>query len=285
LVWTQRLAKLNRTLGMIGRYTDGKIPVLGKLEPIDEDLKNAFITLPEKLVEFFDNLQFDRAIEAVLESVRQTNKYINDTAPWVLFGEGKQERVETILASCIEALRCASVLLEPIIPDKSKELRAQLGLTGGVKLADATQWGLSPAGIQTQVGEPLFPRIDMEALNADIEVKDVLEHKSEITIDDFAKLELRVGKILHCEQHPKADKLLVLKVKVGPEERTIVSGIRQWYKPEELVGKKVIIVANLKPVKLRGIESQGMILSAEDKDGNLSVSGLEKDIADGSEVR
>jgi methionyl-tRNA synthetase len=277
---------LNRTLGMIGRYTDGKIPTLGKLEPIDEDLKNAFITLPEKLVEFFDNLQFDRAIESVLESVRKANKYIADTQPWQLFKDGNTERVHTVLACCVEALRCASVLLEPIIPTKSKELRAQLGLTGEVKLADAAQWGISPAGRQTQTGEPLFPRIDMQALASDIETKEeTLEHKPEITIDDFAKLELRVGKILHCEQHPKADKLLVLKVKVGPEERTIVSGIRQWYKPEELVGKKVIIVANLKPVKLRGIESQGMILSAEDKDGNLSVSGLEKDIADGSEVR
>jgi methionyl-tRNA synthetase len=277
---------LNRTLGMIGRYTDGKIPVLGTLEPIDEDLKNAFVTLPEKLAAFFDNLQFDRAIEAVLESVRKANKYIADTQPWQLFKDQNTERVNTVLACCVEALRCASVLLEPIIPAKSKELRAQLGLTGEVKLADATQWGISPAGTQTQTGEPLFPRIDMEALASSIEIKEeTLDHKPEITIDDFAKLELRVGKILHCEQHPKADKLLVLKVKVGPEERTIVSGIRQWYKPEELVGKKVIIVANLKPVKLRGIESQGMILSAEDKDGNLSVSGLEKDIADGSEVR
>jgi methionyl-tRNA synthetase len=277
---------LNRTLGMLGRYTEGKIPALGKLEPIDEDLKNAFISLPEKVVTFFGNLQFDRAIEAALESVRKANKYIADTQPWQLVKDGNTERVNTVLACCVEALRCASVLLEPIIPEKSKELRRQLGLTGEVKLADAATWGLSPAGTQTQVGEPLFPRIDMEALSAAIEEpQEVLEHKSEITIDDFAKLELRVGKILHCEQHPKADKLLVLKVKVGPEERTIVSGIRQWYKPEELVGKKVIIVANLKPVKLRGIESQGMILSAEDKDGNLSVSGLHRDIADGSEVR
>ncbi len=277
---------LNRTLGMIGRYTDGKIPTLGTLESIDEDLKNAFVTLPEKVATFFDNLQFDRAIEAVLESVRKANKYIADTQPWQLVKDQNTERVNTVLACCVEALRCASILLEPIIPDKSKELRAQLGLTGEVKLVDATQWGLSPAGTQTQVGEPLFPRIDMEALAAAIDTKEeTLEHKPEITIEDFAKLELRVGKILQSEQHPKADKLLVLKVKVGPEERTIVSGIRQWYKPEELIGKKVIVVTNLKPVKLRGIESQGMILSAEDKDGNLSISGLEKDIADGSEVR
>ncbi|MGL4610295.1 MAG: methionine--tRNA ligase [Trueperaceae bacterium] len=277
---------LNRTLGMIGRYTDGKLPILGKLEPIDEDLKNAFVSLPDKVTTFFNNLQFDRAIESVLEAVRKANKYIADTQPWQLFKDSNTERVNTVLACCVEALRCASILLEPITPEKSKELRRQLGLANEVKLSDAAQWGLSPASTQTSVGEPLFPRIDMEALNATMEEpQETLEHKPEITLDDFAKLELRVGKILHCEQHPKADKLLVLKVKVGPEERTIVSGIRQWYKPEELVGTKVIIVANLKPVKLRGIESQGMILSAEDKDGNLSVSGLHRDIADGSEVR
>ena len=277
---------LNRTLGMISKYTDSKIPVLGKLEPIDEDLKNAFTSLPEKLTQLFDSLQFDKAIESVLESVRKANKYIADTQPWQLFKDKNTERVNTVLACCIEALRCASILLEPIIPDKSKELRTQLGLSGTVKLSDATNWGLSPAGTPTQIGEPLFPRIDMEALAADIQVKEAaLEHKPDITYDEFSKLELRVARVLSCEFHPKADKLLVLKMKVGPEERTIVSGIRQWYKPEELVGKNVIIVANLAPRDIRGIKSQGMILSAEDKDGKLSVSGLEREIADGSEVR
>lgn len=277
---------LNRTLGMIGKYTDGQIPTLGNLEPIDQDLKNSFISLPEKLIQLFDSLQFDRAIESVLEAVRKANKYIADTQPWQLFKDKNTERVHTVLACCVEALRCASILLQPIIPAKAIELRRQLGLSSEVKLSDAATWGLSPAGTPVQIGEPLFPRIDMEALAASLEVKEeALEHKPEISIDDFARLELRVGKILQCQQHPKADKLLVLRVKVGPEERTIVSGIRQWYNPEALVGKKVIVVANLKAVKLRGIESQGMILSAEDKDGNLSVSGLDRDIADGSEVR
>ncbi len=121
---------------------------------------------------------------------------------------------------------------------------------------------------------------------ASLEEKEApLEHKEEVTIDDFAKLEFRVAEVVNCEAHPKADKLLVLSVKLGSEERTIVSGIKEWYKPEELVGKKVIIVANLKPVKLRGILSQGMIMAAEDSEGNLAVSALDRDIASGSEVR
>ncbi|MCA9840314.1 MAG: methionine--tRNA ligase [Trueperaceae bacterium] len=275
---------LNRTLGMLGRYNEGVVPETGPTQSIDDDLRDSFINLPGKLVTFFDNIQFDRAVEAVLEAVRKANKYISDTEP---FKETNLERRNTILYTCLESLRCASILLDPIIPGKAQELREQLGL-GDLepRLADASQWGQIAAGTQTKAGAPLFPRIDMEALHASLEVKEEpLEHKPEVTIDDFAKLEFRVAKVLKCEAHPKADKLLVLTVKLGPEERTIVSGIKEWYKPEEITGKSVIIVANLKPVKLRGIESQGMILAAEDKDGNLAISALDRPIADGSEVR
>jgi methionyl-tRNA synthetase len=128
--------------------------------------------------------------------------------------------------------------------------------------------------------------VDLAALNESLELKEEpLEHKPEVTIDDFARLEFRVAEVIKAEAHPKADKLLVLSVKLGGEERTIVSGIKKWYDPSELAGKKVIIVANLKPVKLRGVESQGMILAAEDAEGNLSISALDRDIASGSEVR
>ncbi len=279
---------LNRTLGMLGKYRSGVVPAPAQLEPIDEDLKQAFTSLPARLITLFDNIQFDRAVEQVLEVVRKANKYISDTEPFILAkDESKAERLNTVLYTCLEALRCASILLEPVIPGKAQELREQLGIgTLEFTLASAAQWGLTPPGTQTQVGAPLFPRIDMEALRASLEVKEEpLEHKPEVSIDDFAKLEFRVAKVLKCEAHPKADKLLVLTVKLGPEERTIVSGIKQWYKPEEITGKNVIIVANLKPVKLRGIESQGMILAAEDKDGNLAISALDRPIADGSDVR
>lgn len=274
---------LNRTLGMLSKYRDGVVPEKGD----DSSLQEVFAPLTAKVAQHFDDLQFDRAIEAVLEAVRRANKYIADTKPWELAkDESKARELDGVLYNCIEALRCASVLLEPIIPDKSRELRAQLGLSGNYTLWQASEWGLTPAGTQTQPGDPLFPRVDMSALQEEIADDDEpLVHKDEVTIDDFAKLEFRVAEVVSAENHPKADKLLVLHVKLGSETRTIVSGIKQWYTPEELAGKKVIIVANLKPVKLRGIESQGMILAAEDKDGNLSISALDRDIASGSEVR
>jgi methionyl-tRNA synthetase len=277
---------LNRTLGMLGKYRGGVVPQAPS-EASETTLQDVFAPLVTKVSTAFDNLQFDRAIESVLEAVRRANKYIADTKPWDLAKDDNQSaRLDEVLYNCIEALRCASVLLEPIIPNKSKELRAQLGLTASYTLNQASTWGLTPAGTQTQAGEPLFPRVDLSALQDAIDTdEDELVHKDEITIDDFAKLELRVAEVVRAEHHPKADKLLVLHVKLGPETRTIVSGIKQWYSPEELTGKKVIIVANLKPVKLRGIESQGMILAAENADGNLSISALDKDIASGSEVR
>ena len=279
---------LNRVLTMIGKYQDGVVKAPGELKPIDEELKNAFVSLPETVTQQFDALQFDRAVESILEAVRKVNKYIADTEPFKLAKDETQtERLSTILYTCVEALRCASILLDPVIPTKAQELRKQLGLeTLYYDLNTAGKWGDTPAGTQTQPGEPLFPRVDLEALmKTVIQEEAPIEHKDEVTIEDFAKLEFRVAEVTKCEAHPKADKLLVLSVKLGSEERTIVSGIKEWYKPAELEGKKVIIVANLKPVKLRGIESQGMILAAEDSEGNLSVSALDRDIASGSEVR
>ena len=258
---------------------------------------------PKTVTEHFDRLQFDRAIESVLEGVRAANKYIAETQPWALAkDETKAERLDTVLYTCVEALRCASILLDPVIPNKAQELREQLGLeTLYYDLDKASSWGDTPADTQTKPSDPLFPRIDLEALlkevvqeermaedgtkpeSKHIEHKEI-EHKDEVTIEDFGRLEFRVAEVVDVKPHPKADKLLVLSVKLGSEERTIVSGIREWYKPEELTGKKVVIVANLKPVKLRGVESQGMILAAEDETG-LSVATLDRDIASGSEVR
>ena len=284
---------LNRTLGMLSKYTGGQIPRAPETASENTtkrsaELQQAFTALPDKLVTQFGNLQFDRALEAVLEAVRKVNKYIADTQPWVLAkDEDKRADLELVLNTCAEALRIASILLEPVIPGKAAELRRQLGITDAeVTLSAASEWGQISADTQTNPDEPLFPSIDLDALNSELNTEEPpLEHKDEVTIDDFAKLEFRVAEVVNCEAHPKADKLLILTCKLGPEERTIVSGIKQWYEPEELVGKKVIVVANLKPVKLRGVESQGMILAAEDSDGNLSVSALDKDIASGSEVR
>lgn len=279
---------LNRTLGMLKKYRDGVIPEAGRQEPIDEALQASFTSLPQEISDMIDRLQFDRTIEKTLEAVRKANKYISEAKPWELAkDDALSGRLDTVLYQCVEALRCASILLEAVIPEKARELRAQLGLEGtSFLLEDAARWGLTPPRTQTQPGPPLFPRVDMAALQEAIETpEEPLEHKDEITIDDFAKLELRIAQVTKAEAHPKADKLLVLTVQVGPETRTVVSGIKAHYKPSELIGKRVILVTNLKPVKLRGIESQGMILAGEDAEGKLSLATLEHPLASGSEVR
>lgn len=279
---------LNRTLGMLGKYRQGVVPEPGSLEPLDTALKEAFTALPEQVSRYFDGLQFERALDVVMEAVRKANKYIAETEPWVMArDEAQSQRLDTVLYCCVEALRCASILLEPVMPHKAFELRKQLGLKKvPFSLQSAGEWGLTPPGTVTRPGEPLFPRIDLAALQQAIaEPERALAHKPEISLDEFAKLELRVAEVCKAEPHPQANKLLVLTVKLGLEERTVVSGIRQWYNPEELVGKKVILVANLKPVTLRGVASQGMILAAEDEAGNLALATLDRELEPGSEVR
>lgn len=306
---------LNRSLGMLGRYTEGRVPALGPMLPQDEALRDAFLALPEQFSRRFDELQFDRALEDVMVAVRKANKYIADEQPWVLAKDpAKAERLGTVLRCCVEALRIASVLLEPVMPQKCVELRRQLGMDEaadaqhGSILDAARHWEGVATGTLTRPGEPLFPRIDLEALAVEIQgtgtvagaaagtgsppgsggapgSKPAEPPKEEIGIEDFAKLDLRLALVEKAEPHPKADKLLVLSVKLGDERRTIVSGIREHYKAEEMVGKKVVIVANLKPVKLRGVLSQGMILAAEDETGRLALVGLDQDLPEGVRVR
>jgi methionyl-tRNA synthetase len=327
---------------MLGRYRAGRVPRAGRPEPIDQELIDAFLALPALFAQQFEALQFDRAIESVMEAVRKANKYIADTKPWELArSDDTAARLDTVLNTLVEALRCASILLEPIIPEKAHELRKQLGIGNApYDLGSASEWGLIAPGTLTQPGDPLFPRIDLEELARSIATPEAaaaaaptaaapaapapgapasdaaagpgasgsdapvasagsatagsataaaavaaLEHKAEVEYTDFAKLELRVVTIEKAEQHPNADKLLVLTVRMGPETRTIVSGIKAHYDPADLVGKKLVAVANLKPVKLRGIMSQGMILSGEGPDGTLGLITLERDLPDGSEVR
>lgn len=328
---------LNRTLGMLGRYRDGRVPRAGQPEPIDQELIDTFLALPAVFSRQFEALQFDRAIESVMDAVRKANKYIADTKPWELArSEATSSRLDTVLNTLVEALRCASILLEPILPEKSRELRKQLGVGDApYDLGSAGEWGLVAPGTATQPGDPLFPRIDLEELARALTAPEAaatvaasaqatgataaaspatggsaagdgtggstagnaagdvaapalateLTHKDEIEYPDFARLELRVVTVEKAEQHPNADKLLVLTVSMGPETRTIVSGIKAHYDPADLVGKKLVAVANLKPVKLRGIVSQGMILSGEGPDGTLGLITLERNLPDGSEVR
>ncbi|MBR0229819.1 MAG: methionine--tRNA ligase subunit beta, partial [Erysipelotrichaceae bacterium] len=221
-----------------------------------------------------------------------------ETEPWVLArDEAKKDRLATVLYNLVEGITIGASLLAPFLPETAAKIVAQLH-TELRDFADIEKFGLYPSGNKVDENpEVLFARLDekevmakvekivaaQKALNAQPEEKPLV-HKEEVSIDDFGKLEIRVGQILSCEKHPKADKLLVFKLKFGSEERQIVSGIAKWYKPEELVGKKVAAIVNLKPVTLRGVESQGMILSAEDENGDLEVVSLNK-VKDGAEIR
>ncbi|MDE7095523.1 MAG: methionine--tRNA ligase, partial [Anaeroplasmataceae bacterium] len=262
---------VNRTMAMCKKYFDGKIGI-GEASEFDVDLE----TLLKKTVEEYHNLmnkyRIADAIEAVLNLLRASNKYIDDTAPWVLAkDEAKRKILEGVLYHLFEVIRVATILLEPMMPSSSQNVYSQINtnLTSFEDLVFGKQQ-------EYMIGEAqvLFKRLDV---NKDVldkvlakenkveEPKKALPKKEEITIDDFDKLDLGVGQIIEAKKHPKADKLLVFKVDLGNEVRQIVSGIAKYYKPEELIGKKVVVVKNLKPISLRGEESYGMLLCASDE--------------------
>ena len=262
---------VSRTVAMIDKYNGGIIPAAKQSGEFDEDLKKLATAVSAKVEERMNNLDYSNAIEEIWKLVRRTNKYIDETTPWILArDEANKDRLDTVLYNLADSIRIVSVLILPYMPSTSKKIWAQLGIDHG----QGTQWedtfafGLLPGGEKVNKQEPLFPRIDvekeLEALQASVSPKEEkLQTKPEITIDDFAKVDIKVGEVLECKKHPKADKLLVFKVKVGPQIRQIVSGIAKYFKPEELVGRKVLVVVNLKPVNLRGEESNGMLLTAE----------------------
>ena len=231
-----------------------------------------------------NKLQFNEALESAWKLIRRTNKYIDETMPWALAkDEAKKGELDTVLYNLCESIRIVATLINPIMNATAVKIYDQLGITDeNLKTWESVKtFGLIGENTKVHKGEALFPRLDIEKeveeLNElfsekkDEPKEELIEHKENITIDDLDKVELRVGKILSCEKHPKADRLLVSQVKVGPETRQIVSGIAKWYKPEEMVGKDVIVVCNLKPVKLRGVESQGMILAAGNDGDDLIV--------------
>jgi len=269
---------VSRTVAMIDKYNGGIIPEAKKEGEYDGDLKKIAADASTKVEERMNKLDYSNALEEIWKLVRRTNKYIDETTPWILAkSEENKDRLDTVLYNLADAIRIVSVLIQPFMPSTTRKIWVQLGIDHGqgTEWEDTFTFGKLPSGVKVQKQEPLFPRIDvakeLEALQASLEVKEEkteekLELKPEITIDDFAKVDLRVGEVLECKKHPKADKLLVFQVKIGSETRQIVSGIAKYYKPEELVGRKVIVVANLKPVILRGEPSNGMLLSAESGD-------------------
>ncbi len=294
---------VSRTVTMIEKYNEGIMPKIGLEEDIDESLKDLAISVADKVVSHMDKLSFSNALEEIWKLVRRTNKYVDETMPWILAKEENKDRLDTVLYNLSESLRIISILIKPFMGNTSLAIRKQLGLEDQVSWEDSKTWGLLKEGSKVERGEIIFPRLDigkeLERLNkanddlieersknkGDKKVEDIIEEVDEveeITIDDFAKIQLKTAEVVSCEDHPKADRLLVLTLKLGDESRQVVSGIKKWYKAEDLVGKKVVLLANLKPVKLRGIESKGMILAAEDDEGNLSLLSTLEDLKDGS---
>ncbi|NMO96855.1 methionine--tRNA ligase [Paenibacillus lemnae] len=284
---------LNRTVAMVDKYFDGEVPGYEKgVTPFDETLEEAAAAVYERVEEAMEQLEFSVALTAIGQFVSRSNKYIDETQPWTLAkDESRRRELASVMSHLVESLRIASILLQPFLTRTPQKIWEQLGLQGQVSL---TNWdsgrllGSIPAGTKLQKGEPIFPRLDVEqevayiaaamtggtkpgeetavseptAAGPEAGGEEPVELKEEIGIDDFAKVELRVAQVLSCEPVKKADKLLKLQLDLGFEQRQVVSGIAKHYTPEELVGKKVICVTNLKPVKLRGEMSQGMILAA-----------------------
>ena len=297
---------LHRTVSMIEKYHGGVVTHKEGTEAVDKE----FIALVNETVanykEDMDHMELNQAIKDVWALIGRANKYIDETAPWILAKDPAQaERLQAVMYNLAEALRIVAILIAPFVPVTAPKIYEQLGLgkPESFLLADA-EWGKLATGTKVQKGAPLFPRIEVtedgdtviaatkktaakpakaEAPKAEAK-KAAPAAADEITIEDFAKLDLRVATIVAAERVPKTDKLLKIQVKIGDEERTIVSGIAQHYEPEALIGRNVIVIANLKPAKLRGIESRGMVLAASDGEGNLVLADA-PGITSGSKVK
>lgn len=292
---------LSRTAAMVEKYYGGVLPVSGKVDSLEEDVQALAIASAGEVEELIDALNFSGALERIWKLIRRLNKYIDETEPWALGKEGPNERLATVLVHLAEGLRIVGTLIRPILTHSSDKIFASLGIAP-CTWEEAKIFSFLPEGTKLTKGENLFQRLDIEkelvrwneandALmaarsrkTAEPPKEEAAAKKPEIEYPDFEKCEFKVAEVLSCEPHPNADKLLVFQLAVGEERRQIISGIRQWYRPEDLVGKKVMVITNLKPRKLRGIESHGMILAAEDPSGKLSVLTPLDDVASGADI-
>ncbi len=309
---------VNRTVSMTNKYFGGVVENRNVCEEVDEDLKSVVLEAVQKTDEKMNRLRVADAISEIFNIFRRSNKYIDETMPWALAkDEARKDRLATVLYNLTESITIGASLLYSFMPSTSEKILTQLG-TGKRGLDEMDRFGLYPNGNKVvEKPEILFARMDikdvlekveaMKAAEAEAAGKNQengcgkpgetageeggsqdgmdVEKKPEITYDDFAKLQFQIGEIVKCEAVPKSKKLLCSQVKIGSETRQILSGIKAWYKPEDMVGRKVMVVTNLKPAKLAGMMSEGMILCAEDDEGNLALMSPEKDIKSGSEVR
>ncbi len=288
---------LSRTTSMLDKFFEGVVPSSGDREPIDDELAAMGAELKTSYVRYMEKFEFGRALQEIWKLISRANKYIEETAPWSLAkDESTRSRLRTVIYNLVETIRVSTILIEPFMPETPNKVWEQLGLQDDqMKTWDSITFGTLNSGFKISRGEPIFPRIDpeealKESLKKAEEAKESAETVKEeganlIGIEDFFRSDLRVGKVLSAEKVEGADKLLKLSVEVGHENRIIVAGIAQHYTPEQLTGKSIVVVANLKPVKLRGIMSQGMLLAATSPDKKLlSLVTVDGDMPSGSKV-
>ncbi len=290
---------VNRTVAMTNKYFNGEILSPSEHESIDEELIKLALDTSKRVEERMETLRVSDALDEIFTLLRRSNKYIDETQPWILGkDESKKERLATVLYNLLESIRIAAVLIEPFLPETAQKIYKQLN-------TNKTNWeslqefnGMTP-GDKVGTPEILFARIDVakkiEEINKHLGI-DVVDNKTQessskkeekeenlITIDDFGKIDLRVAEVVKAEKHPDADKLLILQLKLGEDTRQVVSGIAKYYQPEDLLGKKVVMVYNLQPVKLRGVDSYGMILAAQ-KGKKLTLVSTLEDLASGAKI-
>ena len=296
---------VNRTISMSNKYFGGVVTDKGVTAEVDDDLKNTILEAVKKVDAKMNDLRVADAITETFNIFKRCNKYIDETMPWALAKDETQaDRLSTVLYNLVEGISIGAALLGPFMPETTAKIRKQLNAPE-LTLEDLTKFGNYVSGTKvTDAPEILFARLDINEIMPKVEEIRAkqraqagvteepqaeagidVEKKPEISIDDFMKVQLRVGEILKCEEVPKSKKLLCSQVKIGSEVKQIVSGIKQHYSAEEMVGKKVVVVANLKPAKLAGVLSEGMLLCAEDAEGNLSLLTPEKDMPNGAEIR
>ena len=292
---------VNRTISMSNKYFGGEVRSTGVTEPVDEELKSVVLGTKKKVVDKMEELRVADAITEIFTLFKRCNKYIDETMPWALAKEeDKKDRLAEVLYNLVEGICIGASLLESFMPETTERILAQLNAQDR-ELEDLKTFGLYPSGNKvTEKPEILFARLDLKEVLAKVaelhppkaeepakeEKEDVIdiEAKPEITFEDFGKLQFQVGKIIKCEEVKKSKKLLCSQVQIGSQVRQIVSGIKAHYSAEEMVGKRVMVVTNLKPAKLAGVLSEGMILCAEDADGNLSLMVPEKEMPAGAEI-
>lgn len=290
---------------MSNKYFGGVVENKGAAEAVDEDLKAVITGTYDKVEAKMDELRVSDALTEIFNVFRRCNKYIDETEPWVLAkDEAKKDRLATVLYNLVEGISIGAGLLEPFMPETAQRIMAQLN--SPVRDFDSVKtFGAYVSGTKvTEAPEILFARLDPKEVDekvAAIAEKQIaesgagqtpesdtdvinIEPKAEITYDDFSKMQFQVGEIISCEAVPKSKKLLCSQVKIGSQMKQIVSGIKAYYSPEEMVGKKVMVLVNLKPAKLAGVLSEGMLLCAEDADGNLALMTPEKTMPSGAEI-